>query len=282
MKRWLIAKIFILIVLAGLSLLAYGYYEATQDPIARKTIIKVDDWPINKPPMRVLLMADIQMAGPDMTPDRLDRIVTQINKENADIILIAGDFISKNRLATKLYTADETIAPLAKLKASVGIYAVLGNHDHWTDKDGFIKALDKYNITLLSNEAVAVDGINIVGIDDEYTKHADIEATMASLSKLEKTANIVVTHDPDIIPEIPFDTAMIGAGHTHCGQISPPLIGPLTTLSRYGRRFACGEIDDNNKKVIVSAGLGTSILPLRIGAPPDYWVITLVGKIGKD
>lgn len=278
MKRWLIAKIFILIVLAGLSLLAYGYYEATQDPIARKTIIKVDDWPINKPPMRVLLMADIQMAGPDMTPDRLDRIVTQINKENADIILIAGDFISKKSLATKLYTADETIAPLAKLKASVGIYAVLGNHDHWADKDGFIKALDKYNITLLSNEAVAVDGINIVGIDDEYTKHADIEATMASLSKLEKTANIVVTHDPDIIPEIPFDTAMIAAGHTHCGQISPPLIGPLTTLSRYGRRFACGEIDDNNKKVIVSAGLGTSILPLRIGAPPDYWVVTLKGK----
>ena len=77
------------------------------------------------------------------------------------------------------------------------------------------------------------------------------------------------------MPDLPGPVALVAAGHTHCGQISLPLIGRLATASRYGERFACGLIRDRGQPVVVSAGLGTSIVPLRYGVPPDLWLIEL-------
>ena len=71
------------------------------------------------------------------------------------------------------------------------------------------------------------------------------------------------------------------AGHTHCGQIRLPLIGYISTMSDHGDRYACGLIREGGRTLIVSAGLGTSILPLRIGAPPDFWLLDL-GPISND
>jgi predicted MPP superfamily phosphohydrolase len=65
------------------------------------------------------------------------------------------------------------------------------------------------------------------------------------------------------------------AGHTHCSQIRLPLVGALSTMSRYGDRYACGLIRERGKTLIVGAGLGTSLLPLRIGAPPEMWLVEL-------
>jgi predicted MPP superfamily phosphohydrolase len=71
------------------------------------------------------------------------------------------------------------------------------------------------------------------------------------------------------------------AGHTHCGQIVLPLVGAIATMSQYGDRFACGKTVEGQKTIIVSAGLGTSLLPLRLGAEPDMWLITIGPKAGK-
>ncbi|WP_438728361.1 metallophosphoesterase [Parasphingorhabdus sp. DH2-15] len=263
-------------LLLAMGLTAYGFYEATSKPVARRAAISVDDWPKDTPPLRVLLLADTQMAGPDMWPERLTNIVNQVNQEQADIILLAGDFVSEKRLATRYYTADEAIAPLAKLAAPMGVYAVLGNHDYWSDEQGFVAALKRHDITLLRNEALAVGPFNLIGVDDEYTGRADLDKTAKSLAKLSQTApNILFTHGPDIVPDLPFDTDIVMAGHTHCGQIALPIIGILSYVSRYGSRFNCGLIEDEGRKVIVTAGMGTSIMPIRIGAPPDYWVVTL-------
>jgi len=68
------------------------------------------------------------------------------------------------------------------------------------------------------------------------------------------------------------------AGHTHCGQVAPWPFGPIVTQSRYGRRYACGVVHERGNTLIVTAGLGTSGLPLRIGAPPDLWLLTLRGR----
>ncbi|MBA3880833.1 MAG: hypothetical protein C0500_14075 [Sphingobium sp.] len=67
-------------------------------------------------------------------------------------------------------------------------------------------------------------------------------------------------------------------GHTHCGQIVPPLVGPVATASRYGERYRCGVVEEGGKRLIVTAGIGTSILPFRLGAPADLWVIEVGGR----
>lgn len=271
-------KFFGIVLFLGVMLTGYGYYEATSAPIAKRATIEADNWPAGQKPLRIVLIADLQMAEPDMGLDRVQEIMDTINAEKADLILFAGDFISRKFLTTKLYSADETVAPFTKLQAPLGVYAVLGNHDYWADEDGFIAALDKYNIPLLRNEAIKVGPINLIGVDDEYTGRDDVEKTAQSLAKLSKAPNILFTHGPDVVPELTFHTDVVLAGHTHCGQIFLPIIGAISQVSRYGTRFNCGLIEDEGRNVVVTAGLGTSEAPLRIGAKPDYWVITIKGK----
>ena len=91
-----------------------------------------------------------------------------------------------------------------------------------------------------------------------------------------KATAVVFSHSPDVIPALPPAAQLILVGHTHCGQISLPIIGPLTYASRTGARYGCGHTIEGDRHIFVGAGLGTSILPLRLGAVPDMWLITLV------
>ena len=268
----MVKRLFLLLIVLGLLLTGYAYWTAVSDPVQRDAQIGVADWPEGAGPLRIILISDIHVAGPDMPPERLEDIVARINALEPDLVLIAGDFVSDKTLSTHRYTAEEAVAPLAELETVHGVFAVLGNHDHWRDADAFRTALPDGGITLLDNQAVAAGPVVLVGIGDEFTGHADVSGAIGSVAEM--TGPIVVlTHNPDIVPDLPNPVALVAAGHTHCGQISLPIIGRLATASRYGERFACGQIDDAGQTVIVTAGLGTSILPIRLGVPPDFWVI---------
>ena len=86
-------------------------------------------------------------------------------------------------------------------------------------------------------------------------------------------ARVVLTHDPDPAAYLP--PGLVLAGHTHCGQVVLPVIGSVESVSTQGNRFACGLIRDRGRVVVVGAGIGTSNLPIRIGAAPDWWLLTL-------
>ena len=265
----------LLVVLAlGIGLLTLGYSNARTDPVVREAYIEVGDWPDGAPSLRVLALSDVHVSGPDMPPERVVRIARQLNRLSPDLILVAGDLISEKRSATKLYTEEQVAAPFAAFKARLGMIVSPGNHDHWVDLNAMIGALEKRGIAVLQNEAVRRGPMRIGAVDDDYTGNGDIPATFAALDALGDGPTLIVSHTPDIVPNLPRPVAAIFAGHTHCGQISLPVIGPLTTLSRYGDRFACGMVRDGGQTVFVGAGLGTSILPLRFGAPPDVWLVT--------
>lgn len=236
--------------------------------------IHVDDWPADAAPVRIALLSDLHVAGPDMPPDRLARIVAGVTTHHPDMILIAGDFASDKRLATRRYSTAQAIAPLRRLTPNFGTFAVLGNHDHWRDAAMFRKALTKIGVRLLDNDAIEAGPLTIIGIDDDFSGHGDPARAFAAARSM-TGPRVVLTHSPDIIPELPARVALVAAGHTHCGQISLPLVGPIATMSRYGKRYACGLINDAGQSVIVGAGLGTSLAPLRIGVPPDYWIVTI-------
>ena len=88
-------------------------------------------------------------------------------------------------------------------------------------------------------------------------------------------ARVLLSHSPDLFPALPDDIGLMLAGHTHCGQIRLPLIGAVSTMSDHGEHYACGLVREEGRTLIVSAGLGTSILPFRLGAPPDMWLVRL-------
>src|SRR3954471_15724369 len=149
-----------------LALLGWCYWTAIADPVVREAEVALPGWPAGAPPVRALLMSDLHVAGPDMPPERLARIVAQANALRPDIVLIAGDFLSDKTLSTRLYSADEAAAPLAGLRGRFGIFAVLGNHDHWIDADGVRRALARAHVRLLDNEAAVAGPLAIGGLDD--------------------------------------------------------------------------------------------------------------------
>ncbi len=277
LRRWYKRKriwALALLVLA-IAVLAKGYWNATRDPIVRTATLRIKDWPANTPPLKILLISDTHVTGPDMPPERLRRILRQLMAQKPDLILLAGDYISEKQVSTRAYSPAELAAPFAELSAPLGVFAVMGNHDHWADVNAITLEMQRNGVQVLDNGAARAGPLVIGGIDDEFTQHDNMRATFAAMDALGAGPRILLTHGPDVVPDIPAPVAAVLTGHTHCGQIVLPIIGAISYVSRYGDRFACGDIDDKGQRVFVSAGLGTSIVPLRYGAHPDVWLVTM-------
>lgn len=267
-------RILVVLLLLALAVPVFGYRNATADPIVRHAEVGLQGWPEAAPPIRVALLADIHVQGPDLGPERMARIVEQVNAQKPDLILIAGDFSGDRTLRTRLYSEVEIAASIKNLRAPLGVYAVLGNHDHWRDGPAMKRAVAAAGIPVLVNQAVRAGPLTIAGADDIHTGNADVEALVRSAAAL-PGPTLVLSHSPDIVPLLPPQFGLVLAGHTHCGQIVLPLVGYLATASRYGERYACGLIREPGRTTIVSAGIGNSVLPFRFGAPPDFWMVAI-------
>lgn len=269
-KRTLAALAAIAVIGGG----AKAWSDTMRDAVIERTTVTMRGLPAGSAPLRVALISDIHVAGPDMPPERLARIVQQVDALEPDIVLIAGDLVSDKRTATHIYTSEEIVAPLGKLRAPLGVIAVPGNHDHWFDMPGLAAQLDRHGIALLANDATKAGPLVIGGLDDDYTSRADVRATLAAMDRLDG-ARIVLSHSPDPFPGLPNSVPLMLAGHTHCGQIAYPWGGAPAHLSDYGDRYGCGRVDEHGKVLVVGAGLGTSLIPMRLFTQPTVWLIEL-------
>lgn len=270
-------RLFLLLTVAAIGLLAFGYYTATRDPVVRRLTVHMRDWPAGAPPMRVVLISDLHVAGPETPPSRVARIVAQVNALRPDLVLIAGDTEQERLLSTRVYDAAEASAPLAGLRARYGTVAVLGNHDY-TDAGvtDLPPRLAANGITVLRNQAVRRGPLTIAGADDLYHSKFHVDRLVRAAARV-PGPTLVLSHTPDVTPSLPDSLPLVVAGHTHCGQIVLPIIGAPKTGSHYKRRYLCGLIREPGHDVLVTAGIGTSTIPVRIGAVPDLWLLTLDG-----
>lgn len=262
------------IVVALLAILAYGYAEALRDPVVRSIRLAESSWPSDAAPIRLVLMSDMHVQGPDMPPARLARIVAAVNKLDADIVVLAGDYTASTYLPTRTYSLFDAVQPLGSLKAKTAKIAVLGNHDR-NDPAESRAALESVGLAVLENEAIQLGPLAIGAV------HWGLKKALKQLRERHGT-KILVAHSPDPFARLPDDISLMLAGHTHCGQIVLPIVGALATGSKYGSRYMCGVVQRPDNMLIVSAGLGTSRLPVRLGAPPDIWLISLEpAQVGK-
>ena len=259
------------LLLAALAMAGIGLWNARADPVVRRAAVGLPDWPLHAPPVSAVLISDIHIGNAAMNARRLGRIVERINALRPDIVFITGDFAAGSDPVAAAAPIAAMEAPLSRLRAPLGVVAVLGNHDHWTVPAQIVRVLKRANVTLLTNAAVRRGPLAIGGLDDDYTGHARPARLYRRLAEIEG-ARVILSHGPDTAPELRRPLMML-AGHTHCGQIVLPLIGYVATASRYGTRYVCGVKQEPGRTVIVTAGLGTSNLPIRFGAPPDLWMI---------
>lgn len=269
-----------LVAVALVAIVIVGYRNATADPLVRRLTVEVPDYPAGAPPVRLLLFSDLHVHGPDMPPERVERIVGQINALHPDIVVGAGDFIGNN-LFGRDYRIADSLDPLGGLRAKLGVFAVLGNNDYDAGGSAVATELRRLGTRVLVNQAVAVGPIALGGFDGRIypwrqlmAARAKIDSAMASTPGV----RVLVSHRPDEFASAPGFVRIVLAGHTHCGQVVLPLFGPVWTGSDFGRRYFCGVIREGSRIVVVTGGLGTSHVPLRIGAPPDMWLIELRGS----
>ena len=267
-----------LLVLAGTlalivgALFGWGLHNARADPIVLRTSANLPGWPKDAAPLRVLLLSDIHYGNWATDAARLSRIIAQANALTPDLILIPGDFVAGHDATAAEASAAALVAPLAKLRAPLGVIATLGNHDQSTRPAVIRAALERAGITVLENEAAERGPLAIGGVGDIFTHHNDLPKTLAALRAL-PGARLVVTHSPDLSPQLPSDVTLLLAGHTHCGQIVVPMLGPLAQVSM--PQYLCGVVREHDWTTIVTGGIGTSVLPLRFDAPPDMWIVTI-------
>ena len=269
--RACVRNIVVLLFLAALISAVYGYSEALRDPIVRSARFAYLSSTSRARYVRILLIADTHVQGPDMPPSRLLRIVQQANSLHPDIVVLAGDFTGNDITATKSYSIGQGVAPLGRLHAAVGVFAVLGNNDR-PRAAAVTTALEAVGVTVLDGEAVQLGPIALGGFRTRYG------TSIRRLLALSGT-RVLVSHSPDGFQDLPPGIDLMLAGHTHCGQIVLPVIGALSTGSEFGSRFRCGLILRRGKALVVTAGLGTSQIPIRIGAPPDMWLVQLQPRV---
>lgn len=269
-----------LLALAAVAALR-GMANARADPVLHATEVTLADWPAGSPPIRVALLSDIHIGNRAMTTSRLTRIVANVNAHNPDLILIAGDFTNGHDSSSLGTQAADLVAPLKALHASLGVVAVLGNHDHWVGSDSIGAALAQAGIVVLENAAVRRGPLAIVGIGDRFSGHDDIARASEAARQIGGAA-VVLTHSPDLVPALPAAFTLVLAGHTHCGQVVIPGYGALLSRSPfqhfrrlYNPRYRCGVVRDPGRTTIVTGGLGSGTSPIRLRAFPDWWLITI-------
>lgn len=270
---------FVLAVIAGLCLLGlglalFGLLSARADPEIRVASVELPDWPAGQPPVTAVLLSDLHVGNLADDRGRLARVVAEVNGLGPDLVLIAGDFApGRAHRSDSVIAAD--LAPLAGLKPPLGVVAVLGNHDHWVNPSGVRAALKGLGVTVLDNQAVARGPLAIGGPDDPATDHALMGAVVVAL-RATPGAKLVLSHTPEVVRVLPPDVHLLLAGHTHCGQISL-LTWERRILHRPYRRYDCGLVQDPGRVAVVTGGVGASVLPIRLGVPPDLWLLTLHG-----
>lgn len=269
----------------GFLVIVYGSFVEPQ-------LITVSRFPVKLPvsqPMKIVVLSDFHV-GPYKGEGYIRRVVQKTNALLPDIVLLAGDYTFNDG------SALSPLAPLKDLRASLGVYAVLGNHDsgRFTTLTREIHELEDQSeelhalltgmgITVLRNEHVlryvGNDDVAIAGVDDVWTPASSAADALRGLD--DDAVVILLAHSPDILLDDDAHRAdLITVGHTHGGQVRLPWFGPVPRLpTRAGQQYDEGLFSiDSDTTMAVTRGLGETLARARLLAPPEIMVLEVQPK----
>ena len=280
------------IVLSGLFAAAYAFFV---EPALRLRVrtwrVARSDW--GSAPLKIAILSDLHAGEPFVSRRRLRRIVRRTNALGADLIVILGDLAAGHPYLTAKVPVADTARILGGLQAPLGVFSILGNHDWWDDRaaqrrgSGPVQAgvaLAANGIPVLENDVRRIGPIGrhvwLAGLGDQLALIYgpgpmrgvdDLPGTMARIPD-DGAPVILMAHEPDIFPNVPDRVALTLSGHTHGGQVRLFGWSPVVP-SIHGNRYAYGHIREGRRDLVVSGGIGCSILPIRFGVVPEITVV---------
>jgi uncharacterized protein len=237
------------------------------------------DWPQSARPLRIGILTDIHAVEPWMPVSRIETIVQHANALKPDLIVLLGDYVCalRRRFRSAIVPVASWVDGLKGLRAPLGVYAVLGNHDHWSKKAPLIRReFKEAGIHLLENAAIplkqAGQRIWLAGLGDQLEERDDLRGTLRQIGGDEPA--ILLAHEPYIFRKVPERIMLTLAGHTHGGQVYVPFVGrPAIPQGLAG--YAYGHIQEKGRHMVVSSGLGVTAFPVRFLVPPEIALVTL-------
>lgn len=245
------------------SLAVFNAYS----PVVHQLTIKTDK-NLAKP-MRIALVSDTHL-GRWFGNQQIDKMVTLIDEQSPDTVLIAGDVMNDS---TDAYDKTNMHEHLSKLRAPLGVYATLGNHDYSGNEVAIAKAIERAGIQVIDNKNVWLDdAVLLVGRSDATDPNRPAAADLMADIQTDKPV-LFLEHSPEALTEIqdlPVDLHL--SGHTHGGQIFP-----LTVVLKWFTPLVYGLKEVNSSQFLVTSGYGIGAVPFRLGTRSEIWIINLIG-----
>ena len=222
---------------------------------------------------KILQMSDFHLY-PYTRPELVKQAVDLCNTRNADLVVLTGDYVW-----LQIEAIFELTAILSGLQTKHGVYAVIGNHDIWTDVEVVLAGFDRQRIPVLMNQGLPISvgkgSFYLAGLDDGQSGHPDLQAALEDAPPGDPV--VLLFHEPDLADRVSLDSrvSLQLAGHTHGGQVRLPGIGAFI-LPYLGRKYDYGLYRLNQMWLYTNGGIGTISVPVRYRCPPEITEIILV------
>lgn len=224
--------------------------------------------------LRIGLLADFHFR-PDQDDELVAKVIAQTRAENLDLILLAGDFVDSSP-----FVLPPLLRHLEQMRATHGVFAVLGNHDGWGGGGPLMRRdFEKAGIPLLINQhsRLAINGetLAVAGTDFVWRGKPDPERTFGGIAP--NTPVLAMVHEPDYFDVMAARRRILlqVSGHTHGGQCRVPLLGYAPVTVKYGRKYNYGHFTRGDSNLFVTRGVGTTGPRVRFSCPPELAILTL-------
>jgi predicted MPP superfamily phosphohydrolase len=262
---------------AGAGLAVWAGWIEPRRLVVREQDLALPHWPERLSGLRAGVLSDLHAGVPHVGLQAIRRAVDELNARAPDVHLLLGDYLDASQFLRRDLAPERIAEELGRLRAPLGTVAVIGNHDWRHSGDRMWRALQDVGITVLEDEAVELHAPSgpfwVAGLADLRHRRPDIGAALRDVAR--DAPVLVLSHDPDMFPGVPPRVSLTLSGHTHGGQVAIPFLRRPMMPSYYGERYARGHIVEHGRHLLVTSGVGTSGLPIRLFAPPEVHVLTL-------
>jgi predicted MPP superfamily phosphohydrolase len=277
-RWWKIFRLAILVILLSIAASAvWAFFIEPNRLVVHHETIAIESWPKELSGIRIAMIGDIHTDTHYINEAKLQQIVDLTNAQHPDLIVLLGDYIHGVRGNSSHVEPEVTARYLKNLKAPLGVYGVLGNHDWWYNGAKVREAFDREGIPILDDDVRELNwhgkSFWLAGLADLWTRPQHVGETIAKVPA--DSTVVALTHNPDIFPNLPQSVPLLLAAHTHGGQVNIPLIGTPIVPSRFGSKYTAGHIFENNHHLFVTTGIGTSIMRVRFRVPPEIVILTI-------